>query len=519
VSAHPCGIAYDGIVPRRTPKSPPAPRAPIPAHVLRWDWLAASAVVLFAFVAYWPLAHYFLAQDDFTLLERGARGLRAAMAPFFNLNPGQFRPLTKGLYFFFAWPLFGLNPVPYHVVSILVHALNAILVGVVLRRMRISPLVSWLAAGVFAAHLCHIEAIAWASCIQQLVGAAFVFTALWFGLDALDGRGRRAMIVATIAYAGALGSYEQTMAAPLVLVGWQWIQNRRRDVRALAPMLALFAVYAVYALILRGMPDSGPYVMSFGRNILDNLRDYLGLALSFWHIYPAYALVMGFGFAWLPWAGIVVLHVLLRSYRALAFGLVAFFLFLLPVMFTTAHTHSFHLYVPEIGMMFLVASAAESLRRLSSEPRRRATELALTAVTVVVMAGSIVAVRTNVRALIAPNVPLPRIFVLRRSVLAERMCYDIARRYDASWQRIFLVYPGPRTLEANWKNPRSALGEGSAVRLLEKRLDLDVIFVPPDTLPPGTKENEVLVFTEGGNVMTPEEWKTFPGRIRHPGSQ
>jgi hypothetical protein len=502
-------------MPRRAPQSVSTRHTiPISAYALRLGWLPALAVVIFALVAYWPLTRYYLAQDDFTLLELGARGFHDAMAPFFNLEPGQFRPLTKGLYFVLAWPLFGLKPLAYHLISILMHALNAILVGAVLRRMRISSLVSWLGAGVFAAHLCHIEAIAWASCIQQLAGAAFLFTALVFGLDALDGRGRRAVVVATIAYAFALGSYEQTMAAPLVLLGWQWIQNRRRDVRALVPMLALFAVYAIYTIGLRGMPATGPYVMSFGRNILDNLHDYLGLAFSVWHIYPAYMLVTGFWYAWIPWAGIVVTHILLRSYRALAFGLLAFFLFLAPVMFTTAHTHSFHLYVPEIGIVFLLAAAAESLCRLSGKQRRRATELALTAITVVVMAGSIVAVRINVRALIAPNVPLPRIFVLRRSVLAERMCHDISRRFDSSLHRLFLVYPGPRALEANWRNPKSALGNGTAVRLLEKRLDLDVIFVPPDTLPSGVEEREVLVFTEGGFVMTPQEWKVFPGRVR-----
>jgi hypothetical protein len=79
--------------------------------------------------------------------------------------------------------------------------------------------------------------------------------------------------------------------------------------------------------------------------------------------------------------------------------------------------------------------------------------------------------------------------------------------------------PGSPRLEANWKNPKSALGDGSAVRLLENRLDLDVIFVPPNPLPAGVEERDVLVFTEGGNVMTPEEWKVFPGRVRRPGSQ
>jgi hypothetical protein len=504
-------LRYTCPMPGRPPKSPPKPVTTTANPSPPAGGLALVVVVLFAFAAYWPLTRFYLAQDDFTLLERGARGFRDAMSPFFNFNPGQFRPLTKGLYFFLAWPLFGLNPLPYHIVSILLHAINAVLVGAVLRRMRISPLVSWLAAGVFAAHLCHIEAIAWASCVQQLMGAAFVFTALVFGLDALAGRGRRAVVAATVAYACALGSYEQTMAAPFVLLLWQWLCNRRRGVRPLTPMFALFGVYAVYAIILRGVPETGPYVMSLGHNVLDNLRDYLGLAFSIWHQYPAYELVTSFWSA-IPWVGVIVVHAAMRSYRALVFGLLAFFLFLAPVMFTTSHTHSFHLYVPALAVVFLLASAAESMRRLASKPRQRATALVLTAATVVVMAGSIVAVRMNARAVLAPNLPIPKIFVLRRAALAERMCRSVYADFDPSLQRLFLVYPGARTLEANWRNPRSALGDGSAIRLLVKRPDLDVAFVPPDTLPADAEEREVLVFTELGHVMTMEQWKTFPGR-------
>ena len=171
----------------------------------------------------------------------------------------------------------------------------------------------------------------------------------------------------------------------------------------------------------------------------------------------------GFWFAWFPWAGIVVVHVLLRTYRALAFGLFAFFLLLLPVMFTTAHTLSFHLYVPEIGVMFLLASAANALCRLSGERRRRATEMVLTAVAVVIMVGSVFAVRTNVRALIAPNVPLPRIFVLRRSVQPSGWAttFPALRSFR---QACLPVYPGPRASRPTGKTQRalSATGARSA---------------------------------------------------------
>lgn len=500
-------------MPGRAPRMSSSSRsATAPSRATLPGVLAGVAVVVFAFVAYWPLTRYYLAQDDFILLERGARGFRAAMAPFFSLDPGQFRPLTKGLYFLLTWPLFGLNPLPYHVVSIALHALNAILAGAVLRRMGVSTLVSWLVAGVFAAHLCHIEAIAWASCIQQLLGAAFVFATLIFGIDALEGRGRRAMLAATVAYALALGSYEQTMAAPFVLVLWQWLHNRRRDVRPLLPMLALFGVYVLYAIILRGMPDTGPYVMSFGHNVLDNLRDYLGLAFSVWHIYPAYALVTGFGIAPLPWAGIVMVHVLFRTYRDLAFGLVAFFAFLAPVMFTTAHTHSFHLYVPEIALMFLLASAGDSVRRAVGERRRQAATAALAAATLIVVVGSIVAVRTNVKAVIDPAVPLPRIFVLRRAVIAEQLCRDTFTRFDPGLNRLIMLYPGDPAHKANWRNAQSAAGGGSAIRLVVNRLDLGVVFVPPDTLPADATDREVRVFTEAGNVMTVQEWTELQRR-------
>ncbi|HET6348931.1 MAG TPA: hypothetical protein VFH88_07600 [Candidatus Krumholzibacteria bacterium] len=468
----------------------------------------SAAVILFVFICYWPLTRYFFAQDDFIFLERAGHGLHDALAPFFNGRPGQFRPLTKGLYFVLAWPVFGFHPLPYHVVSIALHGLNSILVGVLLRRLGISRAVSWMAALWFAANMCHMEAVAWISCVQQLIGAAFVLTALIFGMDALAAGSRRTQVIATLAYALALCSYEQTLAVPLVLLTWQWIQGGARSALRAASgplrwMLLLLAAYLGY-VATRGMPDSGPYVMSVGKNVIDNLRQYASVVFSLWLVYPEYGLPQGITPSHWAWGAVLVMHALLQTWRALIFGCAAFMWFLGPVLFNSHHTHSFHLYVPAIGAWFLLASIADSVwKRVRAS---RPALVALAGMTIVIMVGSVIALQKNVNTQL-DMVPLPRSFVLRRAVLAERMCTAIESRWSGSGaERLVLVYPGTRG--ANWRNVQSALGSGSALRLLLRKPDLDVVFVPPDPMP-GANAGEVLVYTELGQCFGLQEWRNL----------
>jgi len=121
------------------------PPQPTGAHEFsaspRWVLLAGGSIlVLFVFYCYWPLTRFFFSQDDFYFLERASSGFRASMEQFFTTRPGHFRPFTKGLYFLVTWPLFELNAFPYHVVSLVLHALNSILAGLVLARFNFNPL-------------------------------------------------------------------------------------------------------------------------------------------------------------------------------------------------------------------------------------------------------------------------------------------------------------------------------------------------------------------------------------------
>ncbi len=469
------------------------------------------AVVLLTLVCFWPLVRFFFAQDDFPLIEQATRGLREAVGGFFTDRPGQFRPLTKGLYFVAAWPLFGLNPVAYHVTSILLHAANALLLGALLRRMGFSSATSRFVAALFAFNVAFMEAIAWISCVQQLIGSAFMLLALVFGIDALENRARGRRVASALALVLALSSYEQTLAAPAVLFGWYAM---RRGLRALPGAVrrfweqpAILVLYLGFTLGVRGVPDSGPYVMSVGAHVLDNLREYTGIACALWMVFPSYGLPDGFTVSHAVLIVLTGFLVFRRRLKEIAFGLGTFLALLAPVLFTRDHTHSFHLYVPAVGVWFLAAVAMDELLALVPAAARKPARTLMAGVAVVVFTGSTLALRENTMATLSESVPLARSFVLRRAVLAERMLNDIGVRTRLKGRpgRMVLLYQQPQYV-ANWRNVYSALGEGSAVRLYLGSPDLEVQFVPPLDIPlPDDPDVEVMVYSELGRCYTAAE--------------
>jgi len=494
-------------------RSTPARKGHLPG------WCAGAALLVLIALVYGFVTRYSFAQDDFVFLENASLGFRESVGSFFGSNPGQFRPLTKGLYFLFMWPVFSLHAFPYHVVSIVLHWANAMLVAVLLRRLGVSRMGSWAAALLFAVHVLHFEAVAWVSCVQQLAGSLFNLLALVFGLDAVAGRGRRAEIAAAAAYLLALCSYEQTLAAPLILLVWVWLHDGRHRAwgTARGPLLGMFVlmfVYGAYVFVWRGMPDSGPYVMHLGTNVLANLRDYTGSVFAFWLTLPEFGLPQGL--TWSHAIGVVLAGVLLatRRPRELAFGCIVFLVLIGPVLFTSQHVHTFHLYLPMVGACYLLGCTIDAIRAAVTVPRRRAAGIVLALVVAVTAAGACISIERNARATISSEVKLPRDFVLRRAVLADRVCRDVQGRWSGG-SRLVLVYVGDPNA-ANLANIRSALGpsvrgEGSALRLALQQPGLDVqlgVLKSAGSLP----ESGIMILTDLGHTFTTAEWRAMMTR-------
>ena len=231
-------------------------------------------VTLAAFVP--ALRGQFLDWDDVVNFVENPyyRGLRPAQLRwmFTSTLMGHYIPLTW-MSFGLNYVLGGMNPWGYHLVNLLLHASNAVLVYLVARRLmaaatsggaqvgRTDPAIAWASAFgalLFGIHPLRVESVAWITERRDVLCGLFFLLAVLAYLIGVEGGGRprsagRALSLGT--FAAALLSKAAAMPLPVVLLlldvyplrrlhlGW------RRLLTEKAPYVALAGAAAVTALI------------------------------------------------------------------------------------------------------------------------------------------------------------------------------------------------------------------------------------------------------------------------------
>lgn len=161
------------------------------------------------------------------------------------LEPGatqQYYPVVHSA-FWLQHRLWGASTLGYHLVSIVLHALSAFLVGLILRRLAVPG--AWLAAAIFAVHPVHVESVAWITELKNTLSGAFCLSAALAWLQFDESRRARHYAAALALFFLALLAKTVTAMLPIVLlaVAW-WRRGRvewRRDAWPLAPMVVLGA--------------------------------------------------------------------------------------------------------------------------------------------------------------------------------------------------------------------------------------------------------------------------------------
>jgi len=140
--------------------------------------------------------------------------------------------------FWIEYHLWGNNPQGYHVVNILFHAINALLLWILLRRLGVPG--AWLAAAVFAVHPVHVESVGWITERKNVLSTLFFLMAFLTFIRAVDWRRHTNIHIrhwwfyslALLFYLCALLSKTVTVTLPvviLIVIWWQRPQWLRRD--------------------------------------------------------------------------------------------------------------------------------------------------------------------------------------------------------------------------------------------------------------------------------------------------
>jgi tetratricopeptide (TPR) repeat protein len=134
-----------------------------------------------------------------------------------------------------------LNPAGYHWVNILLHAINAVLVWRLLKRLSVPG--AWLAAAIFALHPVQVESVAWITELKSVLSLFFILLTLGCWLEFVGERSRRFWYGLALGfYALALFSKTTACTLPAALLLILWLKTKPIDWRRLAQVVPFLAL-------------------------------------------------------------------------------------------------------------------------------------------------------------------------------------------------------------------------------------------------------------------------------------
>jgi len=218
---------------------------------------AGAALFLTTAAAYLPVRDAGYIWDDDSYITTNATlwtpgGLGRIWSDF-RATP-QYYPLVFTT-FWIEYRLWGLNPLGYHAVNVVLHACSALLLWRVLRRLELPG--AWVIAAVFAVHPVHVESVAWVTERKNVLSGLMYLVAAWSylrfdpGLLRSDAPARNPAfyVPALFAFCLALVSKTVTGTLPAALLLLAWWKKGRLALRDAAPMLPMFAAAVVMSRI------------------------------------------------------------------------------------------------------------------------------------------------------------------------------------------------------------------------------------------------------------------------------
>jgi tetratricopeptide (TPR) repeat protein len=185
-------------------------------------WITLALILLTAGL-YAPVRHYgFLSYDDPAYVTQNPL-VKAGLTrdgivwAWTGVHQATWHPLTT-LSHMLDCQLFGLDPGAHHLVNLLLHILNTVLLFGFLARTTALPWRSACVAALFAVHPLHVESVAWISERKDVLSTFFAMLTLWAYVGYVRRPGVRQYALLLLAYVAALLSKPMVVTLPFVLL-------------------------------------------------------------------------------------------------------------------------------------------------------------------------------------------------------------------------------------------------------------------------------------------------------------
>jgi protein O-mannosyl-transferase len=380
----------------RTEIEPKLVKGPNPE---KWKYyLALAIIVLISFLVYIPVFHNGFVWDDYFYINPliDTINLKEIFSQFVlgNYHPVTILTLTLEYHFF------GLNETGYHAVNLLLHLLNVILVFYTVFLLIDKVGVALIASLLFGIHPMHVESVAWAAELKDLLYTFFFLSSYFFYLKYLKNLKFKFYVFALLLFLVSLLSKAMAASLPVVLLLTDYFKGRtinKKTIIEKVPFFLLAIAFGVVAVIAQKSSGaiSDVEIFTFPQRLVFasyGFITYLSKLILPWHLSAFYPYpiksgedipVIYYAYALSFLALVVYVIYSLRFSKKIFFG-IGFFtitvflvLQLLPVGKTImADRYS---YIPSIGIFYL---AGEGLNLLWNKKLKLITIIVLGAFSV-----------------------------------------------------------------------------------------------------------------------------------------
>ncbi|MGZ5566369.1 MAG: tetratricopeptide repeat protein [Limisphaerales bacterium] len=308
-------------------------------------------------VVYWPVYSAGFIWDDNVMLTNSPTMRGPFLAIWTGASGVDFFPVTYSS-FWIEWRLWGMNPVGYHVINVLLHAISCVVLWRVFGHLRFPA--AWLAALLFALHPVNVESVAWVAERKNVLAMLFYSVTVWAFVRFVQSGKRKWYFISLTAFLLSLLAKPAAVAWPIVAFGIVWwltrfkaenesAGTRRNPVTAIVWVAPFFLMALVLALVTVWFQNhfaiKGDVV--YERDFLTRVATaglaiwfYLGKALVPWplsFIYPMWKMAPFSMVYFLPVVGLAVMFLVLWIFRKrwgipILFAVIYFVVLLAPVL-------------------------------------------------------------------------------------------------------------------------------------------------------------------------------------------
>ncbi|MDI6766870.1 MAG: hypothetical protein QME52_08620 [Bacteroidota bacterium] len=304
-----------------------------------------------AFYIYGQVLHYPFIQDDWCMLHAiETKGGSLFLTEAFSVHQHSFyRPLGH-VYIFLLNSVFHLNPFGFHLIAIVIHICNSLLLVLLSSRLIGNISIAWFTGFLYAiAVTIHMDSLSWIVGIYDLGGAFFFFLSFYLYV-------RERITLSSISFLFALLTKESTIILPFILFFYQLIKTKEENktiwdipkilisLRQHIFILVIYGILRVPAIFSIDQAINNPYALKLtGPHVISNLTIFCSWcieALNPFFVFPTISIIL--------LVGLTVLIVIIQRKRKSEYYTIIFLISwmiigLLPVLFLENHFYRYYL--------------------------------------------------------------------------------------------------------------------------------------------------------------------------------